>query len=446
MRDRHLSSACLLPLLVGLLGAGPEDAAWPKYDLLIKGGRVIDPKGGVNDVRDVAVWGGKIVRVAKDIPADSAEVVVPAGGLLVVPGLVDIHAHVYAGTGEPNLAGDLSVYPDDHTLRSGVTTVVDAGTSGRRTFADFKRSVVDRAKTRVLAWLNIVGRGMGGRPYEQDARDMDPAAAATVALQHPKVVVGFKTAHYDGPGWVAVERALEAAELARLPVMVDFGTFRAERPYPQLVLEKLRPGDLSTHMYVGLPRAKVPLFDDQGRLLPYLGQARKRGVLFDVGHGFESFAWEQVVPAVEQGWWPDTISTDLYARSMNAALKDMVTLMSKFLSLGVPLADVVAMSTWAPARAIRRPDLGHLSIGAEADVAVLRLREGDFGFLDVRNVRRAASQRLECELTLRAGEVAWDLNGLAARAAPAPATSNDAKGPGGSQPAGARDPSTREDH
>jgi dihydroorotase len=403
-------------LLLGLIaGAGPDEGG-PRYDLLLKGGRVIDPKNGLDAVRDVAVWGGKVARVAEEIPRDRAEVVVPAEGLLVVPGLVDLHAHVYAGTGERNIAGDLSVYPDDHTLRSGVTTVVDAGTSGRRTFLDFKQRVIDRARTRVLAWLNIVGRGMAGRPHEQDARDMDPAAAAVVALQHPKLIVGIKTAHYDGPEWVAVDRAIEAARLARIPVMVDFGTFRRERPYQQLVLEKLRPGDLSTHMYVGLERAKVPLFDDRGRLLPYLGEARRRGVLFDVGHGFESFAWEQVVPAVAQGWRPDTISTDLYARSMNSALQDMTTVMSKILSLDVPLADVIAMSTWAPAKAIGRTDLGSLDVGAGADVALLRLRTGDFGLLDVRNLRRPASQRLECELTLRDGQVVWDRNGRAARA------------------------------
>src|SRR5262249_38729222 len=272
---------------------------------------------------------------------------------------------------------------------------------------------------------------MCGRPYEQDTSDMDPAAAATVALQNPKIIVGIKTAHYDGPEWVAVDRAIEAARLARIPVMVDFGTFRSERPYQTLVLEKLRPGDLSTHMYVGIPRARVPLFDDKGKLLPYLAEARRRGVKFDVGHGFESFAWEQVVPAVRQGWLPDSISTDLYARSMNAALKDMTTVMSKFLALGVPLAEVIRMSTSNPAMLINRGDLGHLDVGAGADVTVLSLREGTFGFLDVRNVRLPARQRLECELTLREGRVVWDLNGRAGVPAPPaldPTTFNNGRG------------------
>lgn len=424
MRRSRFGVLASLALVPAFVGAGP---AVP-YDLLLKGGHVLDPKNDVDGVRDVAIWGGKVARVASEIPAEEARRVVPVGGLYVVPGLVDIHAHVYAGTGARQLAGDLSVVPDAHTLRAGVTTVVDAGTSGWRTFPDFKDRVIDRSETRVLAFLNIVGRGMGGRPYEQQADDMDPLAAATRAREFPGTIVGIKTAHYDGPEWVAVDRAIEAARLAKLPVMVDFGSFRPERPYPELVLEKLRPGDISTHMYVGLPQAKVPLFDERGLLLPYLQKARDRGVKFDVGHGFESFAWEQVVPAVRQGWLPDSISTDLYARSMNAALKDMPTLMSKFLALDVPMADVIRMTTWTPAQLIGRPDLGHLDVGAVADVAVLRLVEGEFGLLDVRNVRLPTRLRLECALTLREGRVAWDLDGRAGEP-PSPRILRPSSGP-----------------
>lgn len=410
----------VIGLLTTLLPALSTIASEPEftYDLLLRGGRVIDPKNELDAVRDVAIWGGRIARLADGIPAERARTVVDASGLIVVPGLVDLHAHVYSGTGRRDLAGDLSVVPDAHSFRAGVTTVVDAGTSGWRTFEDFRDRVIDRSRTRVLAFLNIVGKGMAGRPYEQRAADMDPEATATMARRFPETIVGIKTAHYDGPEWVAVERAIAAAELADLPVMVDFGTFRDERPYQTLVLEKLRPGDISTHMYVGLDSAKVPLFDEQGRLLPYLRQARERGVKFDVGHGFESFPWDQVVPAVRQGWLPDTISTDLYARSLNAALQDMTTLLSKFLSLDVPLPEVIRMATWAPAQIIDRPDLGHLDIGAEADVAVLALREGEFGLLDIRNVRRETTRRLECELTIRAGRVVWDRNARAGTPAP----------------------------
>jgi dihydroorotase len=387
------------------------------YDLVLKGGHVIDPKNGIDERSDVAIWGGKIAGVAPEIPSERAKVVVPVQGLYVLPGLVDIHVHVYTRTGSRNIAGDLSITPDAHSFRAGVTTVVDAGTSGWRTFPDFKDKIIDRSRTRVLALLNIVGRGMSGRPFEQVVDDMDPTRTAEMALQFKEAIVGFKTAHFDRREWTAVERAVAAGRLARLPVMVDFGTFHPERPFQQLVLEKLRPGDICTHMYVDIPGyAKVPLFDSLGKLLPYLGQARQRGIKFDLGHGFESFPWVQVIPAVRQGWLPDSISTDLYTRSMNAALKDMTTAMSKFLALGMPLSQVVALSTWNPAQLIKRADLGHLTVGATADVAVLNRREGRFGFLDARNLRLDASQRLECELTLREGRVVWDQNGRAAAA------------------------------
>lgn len=411
----------MAPGVVGLVGlvlglSGPAPA--PPYDLLLKGGHVIDPKNGTGGPRDVAIWGGRIAEVAPSIAPERARRVIDVRGLHVVPGLVDIHAHVDCKPGQRAISGDLSVMPDSHAPRAGVTTIVDAGTTGRRTFPDFQRRIVARSRTRVLAFLNIVGRGMSGRPYEQRVDDMDADAAAAMALQWPETIVGIKTAHYDGPEWLAVDRAIAAARLAKLPVMVDFGTFRPERPYRELVLSRLRPGDISTHMYVSIRTAEVPLFDAHGGLLPYLAEARARGVKFDLGHGFESFPWARVEPAVRQGWLPDSISTDLYARSANAALKDMPTAMSKFLALGVPLSEVVARSTWGPAQLIRRPDLGHLDVGAVADIAVLNLREGDFGFLDVRNVRRRSRWRLECELTLREGQVVWDLNARAADPCP----------------------------
>jgi len=427
IRRSGLPGLILLAAWSTLCAAGPPDGE-PLYDLLLKGGHVIDPKNGIDERSDVAIWGGKIARVATEIPPDRAKVVVPVEGLYVVPGLVDIHVHVYTRTGTRNIAGDLSVTPDAHTFRAGVTTVVDAGTSGWRTFADFKDKVIDRSRTRVLALLNIVGRGMSGRPFEQIDADMDPTRTALIALEFKETIVGIKTAHFDRPQWTAVERAVAAGRLAKLPVMVDFGTFYDERPFQELVLEKLRPGDICTHMYVDIPGyAKVPLFDSEGKLLPYLGQARKRGIKFDLGHGFESFPWIQVVPAVRQGWLPDSISTDLYTRSMNAALKDMTTAMSKFLALGLSLPQVVALSTWNPAQLIKRPDLGHLTVGATADVAVLNRRQGRFGFLDARNLRLDASHRLECELTLRDGRVVWDLNGRAA-------ASWDEKNPGKNAP------------
>jgi dihydroorotase len=384
-------------------------SAQPRYDLILKGGRVIDPRNGISAARDVAISGGKIAEVAAGIPADSALRTVDVSGLYVTPGLVDIHVHVYAGTGVPRAyAGDYSVYPDGHTLPNGVTTVVDAGTSGWRNFPDFKQRVIDRSKTRVLAMLNIVGPGMGAGKVEQDVTEMDPKATAARAIEFKDVVVGIKTAHYAGPEWIAVERAIEAAAEANIPVMVDFGVFRPERPFQELVLQKLRPGDIYTHMY--LP--EVPMLDAQGRLMPYLFEARKRGVIFDVGHGGGSFAFRYAVPAMEQGLPPDSISTDLHVSSMMSGMKDMLNVMSKFLNMGMSLDDVIAKSTWAPAREIRREDLGNLTKGAVADVAVLRVVKGKFGFVDSYGARMNGTKKLVCELTVRNGKVVWDLNGL----------------------------------
>jgi dihydroorotase len=334
--------------------------------------------------------------------------VVDVSGLYVVPGLVDIHVHVYAGTGQREAyCGDDSVYPDGFTFHSGVTTVADAGSSGWRNFPDFKDRVIDRAKTRVLAFLNIVGRGMAGAP-EQDLSDMDSQAAARQALEHKDVIIGIKTAHYAGPEWTPVEHAVEAGTLAGVPVMVDFGVFRPERPFQELVLKKLRPGDIYTHTYLD----RVPMLDDEGRILPYLFDARKRGVIFDVGHGGGSFLFRQAVPAMRQGFAPDSISTDLHISSMNAGMKDMLNVMSKFLNMGMPLDEVIARSTWTPAREIKREELGNLSVGAAADVAVLRVQEGNFGFVDTYGARMMGSRMLACELTIRDGRVVYDLNGI----------------------------------
>ena len=398
-----------MKICLGFLILACAALAQQQYDLLLKGGHVIDGKNNLSAVRDVAIRDKKIAAVEPDIPAAQAHKVVNVAGLYVTPGLVDIHTHVYAGTGQRNsYSGDNSVYPDGFTFRSGVTTVADAGGAGWRTFADFKDRIIDRVHTRVLAFINIVGRGMAGVPIEQNLADMDAEATAREALKHKGLIIGVKTAHYTGPEWTPVERAVEAGTKANIPVMVDFGSFRPERPYQDLVLKKLRPGDISTHMYLGA----VPMLDDEGHLLPYLLEARKRGVIFDVGHGAGSFLFRQAVPAMRQGFKPDSISTDLHITSMNAGMKDMTNVMSKFLNMGMPLDEVVLRSTWTPAREIKREDLGNLDVGAPADVAVLRVRDGDFGFVDVNGARMQGYRKLECELTVRDGLVMWDLNGI----------------------------------
>ena len=406
LRFRPAPLALLLPLLLPLvLMASP--GAQPKYDLLLKGGHVIDRRNNIDAPMDVAIAGGKIAAVAPTLDAAAAREVVDVSGLYVTPGLIDIHVHVYATTGMRNAwAGDNSVLPDGFSFRTGVTTMVDAGSSGWRNFEDFRDRVIDRARTRVLAMLNIVGMGMITDAIEQNVHDMDVKVTGEMALRHKDVVVGIKSAHYQGPEWVSVDRAVEAGKIAGVPVMVDFGYFREERPYYQLVTERLRPGDLSTHMF----RGPVPYVDADGRLLAYLARARERGVLFDVGHGGGSFVFRNAVPAVQQGFYPDAISTDLHTGSMNGAMMDMPTTMSKFLVMGMPLAEVVARSTDAPARAIQRPELGHLSPGAEADVAVLRVMEGRFRYADGSRGTLEGDRRILAELTVKAGRVVWDWN------------------------------------
>lgn len=396
----------MLPILLLFLSASTLNGQ-QKYDLLLKNGYVIDPKSKISEQRDVAVSGGKIAAVERSIDASTAAKVVDVNGLYVTPGLIDIHVHVYAGTGMKAYTGDLSVYPDGFSFRSCVTTMADAGSSGWHNFEDFKQRVIDRAKTRVFAFVNIVGQGMGGGAVEQDINDMNAERAAEIVKKYPEVVVGIKTAHYAKPGWEAVDRAIEAGRLANVPVMIDFGEFRPERPHQELILKKMRPGDIYTHTYL----SRVPMLDENNRVRPYLFEGKKRGVIFDVGHGGGSFVLRYAVPAMKQGFTPDSISTDLHTGSMNAGMKDMTNVMSKFLSLGMPLDEVILKSTWNPAREIRREQHGHLSVGAPADVAVLRLDKGDFGFVDVDKARFQGTQRLGCELTIRDGNVVYDLNG-----------------------------------
>ena len=394
-------------LLLFLVLSSSTSFGQQRYDLLLKNGHVIDPKSKISERRDIAISGGKIAAIEKSIDASSAVKMVDVSGLYVSPGLVDIHVHVYAGTGMKAYTGDLSVYPDGFSFRSCVTTMADAGSSGWHNFEDFKQRVIDRAKTRVFAFVNIVGQGMGGGAVEQDINDMNAQRAAEIAKKYPGVVVGIKTAHFAKPGWEAVDRAIEAGQLANVPVMVDFGEFRPERPHQELILKKMRPGDIYTHTYL----SRVPMLDEAGRVRSYLFEGQKRGVIFDVGHGGGSFVFRYAVPAMKQGFAPDSISTDLHIGSMNAGMKDMINVMSKFLNLGMTLDDVILKSTWNPAREIRRETYGHLSVGAPADIAVLRLDKGDFGFVDVDRARLQGSQRLGCEMTLLDGNVVYDLNG-----------------------------------
>jgi len=376
------------------------------YDLLLKGGHLIDPRNRIDAPRDIAITAGRVAAVERDIPASRARQTLDVRGLTLTPGLIDIHAHLFHASGVPNAwAGDNSVQPDAFSFRTGCTTMVDAGSAGWRNFEQFRTMVIDRATTRVLSFINIAGFGMISDATEQG--DFDAKAVARLAAKHKDIVVGVKTAHYQKPDWESVDRALDAGRLANIPIMVDFGYFLPQRPYYQLVGEKMRPGDISTHCF----RGPVPWVDEQGKLYDYLRQARARGIVFDVGHGGGSFVFRNAAPAVAQGMAPDTISTDLHTGSMNAAMQDMPTTMSKMMSIGMPLADVIKASTWRAAQVIRHEELGHLTPGAIADIAGWQLLNGAYTFYDAYGGSAVGRQRLHCELTLKDGKVVWNWNG-----------------------------------
>lgn len=389
----------------------------PPYDIVIKGGHVIDAKNKINEILDVAIEDGKIASVAKNIDEKIAKQVVDATGLYVTPGLIDLHVHVFAGT-EPDHAysnGTSALAPDGYTFRTGVTTVVDCGGAGWKSFDKFKKNIIDRSRTRVLSFLNIVGEGMRGGEWEQDTSDMDPQRAAETALANKEYIVGFKLAHFEAASWVPTERVAEAARLAGLPIIVDFG---GSNDHPPLSIETLftkyfRPGDIYTHVYTELPR-RDPIVDLKTRKLkPFVLAAQKRGIIFDVGFGGGSFNFNQAIPAIKAGLLPNTMGTDLHTGSMNGAMKDELNVLSTFLAMGLDIPEVIARSTWAPAQAISREELGNLSVGAIADVAVLGVREGKFGFKDIDGNRQEGKQKLECEMTIKGGKIVYDLNALA---------------------------------
>ena len=387
-----------------------------EYDLLLKGGHVIDPKNNIDTKMDVAVSAGKIATVAAGIPAAKAKQVVDVTGLYVVPGLIDMHVHAFQGnTPDAYIAdGWTSLAPDGFTFRAGVTTVVDAGSSGWQNFRQFKKQTIDKSQTRVLALINIVGKGMVSRYEEQNTDDMNPVMTAHMIQRlFPETIVGIKASHYWGD-FTAVDRAVEAGKLANVPVMVDFGEHQPPLSIESLFMEHLRPGDIFTHTFSYGPANRETVVDENLKVKPFVFAAQKRGIVFDVGHGGGAFSWRQAVPAFQQGFRPNVISTDLHADSMNGGMKDLCNVLSKFLALGMPLPEVIQRATWNPATVIRRPELGHLTPGSEADIAVLALRKGDFGFLDIRRTKLKGNQKLETELTLRAGKVVWDLNGISA--------------------------------
>lgn len=395
-----------LTLLLLALSASAQ-----QYDLVLRGGHVIDPANGIDGVMDIAVSGNEIAAVAPTVKAPARKIL-DVAGLYVVPGLVDLHAHLFGYEG--------SLTPDDTALPTGTTTEVDAGGSGWRTFDEFRRTVIATARTRILASINIVGAGMAGEAAESKTDDMDPVKTAEAIKRNRDVIVGIKTAHFTGVGWTAIDRAVEAGRLAHVPVMVDDKIFtNTGRTTRDKLLVHLRPGDIHTHMYNDRQVALIDRFT--GKVQPYMLEARKRGVLFDLGHGGGSFLWPVASKAMEQGFPPDTISTDLHSSSIMIQQSDMPNCMSKLMLLGMSLNDAVLRSTVNPAKAIGQyPRLGTLGVGRSADITVLDLQDGVFAFKDAWGAKRTGTKRLECALTVRDGQIVYERDGTALRGGPGP--------------------------
>lgn len=381
-----------------------------EIDILLKGGHVIDPGNNIDARMDIAIANGKILKVAKEIPAANARKVIDAEGLYVTPGLIDIHTHVFVGSKDGFADGFSSLSPDDITFKAGITTVVDAGTSGWRNFPLFRKQVIDRSQTRILAFLNIAGSGMSGFPSEEDINDMDPHMTSLVIQQYPDIIVGVKIGHYRGSEWTPLDRAIEAGRIANVPLLLE-----CHLPLLPLegILERMRPGDIYTHSFCTAVD-RTCILDENGNLRPYVLEARKKGIRFDVGHGGAMFQFSVAVPALKQGLLPDSFGTDLHRFSMNSGMKNMLDIMSKYLNMGMTIQDIIFRATWNSANSIKRPDLGQLSEGAEADLAVLSVRKGSFGFVDASGARMSGDRKFEAEMTIRAGKIVWDQNGLAA--------------------------------
>ena len=384
------------------------------YDLVIKNGHIIDKKNNIDFIGDIGVSNGIIKYVGKALPNNSSRKIINAESLIVVPGLIDIHSHNFHGT-IPNryLSNSFSALPPDgFSFRSGITTIVDVGGAGWKNFEVFKEQVIEKSKTRVLAFLNIIGLGMQGGEIEQNIDDMDAMLTAEMANKYPEHIVGIKLANFNGYNWIPVDKVTKAGELSDRPVMIDFGGSNPLMPLDSLLLHKLRPGDIFTHTYANV-RGRMSIVDGNNKLHDFVKEAQNKGIIFDVGHGGGSFAFSQAIPAINQGLKPNTISTDLHTGSMNGGMKDLLNVMSKFLNMGLNLNEVITSVTWDAAKSIKKENLGNLSVGSIADITILNLREGDFGFIDTKNKKMNGTKKLECELTIKDGKIVYDLNGLA---------------------------------
>jgi dihydroorotase len=371
-----------------------------KYDLVVKEGLVIDPSQDVEAKRDIAITGNTITKMAKTLDPREAQQTINAKGMIVTPGLIDFHAHVYRHV-KYN-----SVDPDTHCLPKGVTTVVDGGSAGANNFPGFKHYVIDSCLTRIVAFLHVcdVGLTMGGGIGElEDLRHLDFERTVEVAQAYSDTIVGIKIRvpyeAVDLYGPQALRLAKEIARTTKLPLMVHPGSLPINLSLPH-VLSVLERGDIMTHCYPPpyppqLPHASI--FDDKGKMLSEMLLARTRGVFFDVGHGSNNFCWETAAQALKQQFLPDTISTDLTEPATRTVIHDLPTVLSKFLHLGLPLSTVIKSATMIPAAILGMSDtIGTLRIGAEADIALFEQVHDEVPLWD--NIRPVKTQRILTKL------------------------------------------------
>ena len=372
-----------------------------RIELLLKGGRLIDPAVHLDAEWDVGIAGGRVVAVGPDLDPSEAETVWDVSGQLVVPGLIDLHTHVYWG------GTSLGVEAEPIARRSGTTTFVDAGSAGPGNYAGFQRFIADASPLRFFAFLNVSFAGIFGfsekvmAPECEDLRLLNAEECVAVGRQFPESIVGIKVRVGRNAGGNAglapLLVALEAAEELGLPVMthIDFPP-----PGREEILALLRPGDILTHCFRPFPNSLVA---PDGKARDSVRQARERGVLFDVGHGMGALSFEVAQEMLADGFEPDTVSSDAHVLSVNGPAFDVLVTVSKFLCLGVPLLEALRKVTATPASILRRPDLGTLQEGAQADVALLKLEEGEFLYRDVKGQEMKGTQRLALQQMILAG-------------------------------------------
>jgi dihydroorotase len=351
------------------------------YDLILKGGHVVDPSQNLDGVMDVAFAGGKVAALAPNLKAEEAGDTRDVAGKFVTPGLIDLHTHVYWG------GTSLGIDAEEFCRRSAVTTAIDTGSAGPGNFAGFRKHVIEPSEVRILAYLHISFAGIFGFSKtimvgeSENIRLMAPREAAEVADANRDVIVGIKVRvgrHSSGDqGAAPLQMALQVANEVGMPLMAHI-----DHPPPSYeeVVEMLRPGDVLTHAFRPFPNAPC---NAQGSIKPVVLEARKRGVLFDIGHGMGSFSFKSARAMLANGFYPDTISSDVHALCIDGPAFDQVTTMSKFLCLGVPFNEVVKQSTLNAAFALKRPQLGSLKPGSAGDASILSIKQGKFDYVDV---------------------------------------------------------------